>query len=161
MTSPQWQRQVVCRPHEQETVRSSVGSGRRACPRGHRVGAGTNLPTAATPPSCRHRRPRRAQNARERLENRASASTGIGLPPQAGWRAEGKRLGQTGVGAILFRPPVDLIRQHHSLIWSLIGKLSLDVDDEDDEGSVGIRITPANPRSVHARKAAQARWGKN
>jgi hypothetical protein len=82
MTSPQWHRQVVCRPHEQETVRSSVRSGRRACPRGHRVGARTNLPTAATPPSCRRRQPRRAQNAREWLENRAPASTGIGPPPK-------------------------------------------------------------------------------
>ena len=49
MISPQWHRQVVCRPHEHETVRSNVRSGRRACPRGHRLGARTNLPTAATP----------------------------------------------------------------------------------------------------------------
>jgi len=38
MASPQWHRHAVCRPHAQETVRTSVRSGRRACPFRHRVG---------------------------------------------------------------------------------------------------------------------------
>ena len=113
MTSPQWHRQVVCRPHEQETVRSSVRSGRRACPRGHRVGARTDLPTAATPPSFRRRQPRRAQNAREWLENRAPASIGVG-PRHPTSRMTGRwahLLNPLGIGVHLIRPSVRRARR--------------------------------------------------
>ena len=59
-------------------------------------------------PICRRRHPRRAQNAREWLENRAAASTGIGPPPkQDDQGVVGRQSARRASSLFRLDPPID------------------------------------------------------
>ena len=63
-------------------------------------------------------------------------------------------------GQIVLHPALIEIRNTHREIAQLLCRIDLAPFDDDTGGSIGIQISSASLRSVKARNAANARWGK-